>query len=231
MKHKIAFAGIDGSGKTTCMDLLISKLQSRYNLTKVGDPCIFCKDGEKKVVRNTYYRVKGRVRPISKKYGFYNLFLIWSFICKFLVAKYLELFKKNDLIMYESDILLHAAVYITYHFPFSKIISSNLRFKIVSMLLGTKSKKNFSIFYMDTEPEVAMERIHKRAETGVDIHAHENTRDLKKLKKEFDDILEVASEKGFEIFRINTNGKSLDEVAIEVQTILEKKLSTSLQKS
>jgi thymidylate kinase len=222
MRHKIAFAGIDGSGKSTCMGLLMSRLESKYNLLKIGDPSVFWENGKKSVVRYACYKVKDRVRPISKKYGFYNVFLIWNIICKFLVAKYLEFFKKSDVIMYESDMMLHAAVYITYHFPFSRIINKELRFRIVSMLL--RQGKNFSIFYMDTEPEVAMERIRKRAETGVDIDPHENTRDLKKLKKEFDDILDVASEKGFEIFRINTNGKSPDEVAMEVQRILEKKL-------
>jgi predicted regulator of amino acid metabolism with ACT domain len=75
-----------------------------------------------------------------------------------------------------------------------------------------------------------MKRIHKRAETGVDIHSHENLRDLKTLKKEFDSMVEVASENGFEIFKINTNERNLDEVVKEVQTLLEKKLLAPIKR-
>jgi len=230
MKHKILFAGIDGSGKSTCMDLLISRLQSRYSIMKIGnyDPYFFYKGEKKPAVKYRYYKIMDYIRPIAKKYRFYSVFLIFNFIYKFLISKYLELFKRSDMIVYDTDTLLHPAVYITYHMPFSKMIKSSLRFKICSMLFG--SKRNFSIFYLDTEPEVAIKRIHRRAETGVDIHSHENIRDLKTLKKEFDNMLEVASENGFEIFKINTNEKSLEEVVKEIQIILEKKLLTPIER-
>ncbi len=228
MKLRILFAGIDGSGKSTCLDLLISKLDSTYSIMKISklNPCIFFKGERKLAVKHTGYEIMEYIRPISVKYRFHSVFLIMNFIYKFLISKYLELFKESDIVIYDSDILLHPAVHITYHLPFTSMIKNGLRFRIASMLFG--SKRNLLIFYLDTEPEIAMERIHKRAEKGVDIHAHENTRDLKRLKEKFDNILEVASENGFEIFRINTNNKSLDEVANQVQTILEKKLSTPL---
>ena len=225
MKHKVLFAGIDGSGKSTCLDLLISKLESKYSILKIGncDPYIFFKGEKKSAIKYRSYKIMEYIRPISVRYRFYGIFLLLNFTYKFLLSKYVELLKKSDLIMYETDTLLHPAVYITYHMPFSRMITNGSRFKICSFLFG--AKRNFSIFYLDAKPEVAMERIHKRAEKGDDIHGHENTRDLTKLKKEFDSMLEVASENGFEIFRINTNHKSLDEVAKEVQIILEEKLS------
>lgn len=221
MKTKILFAGIDGSGKSACLDLLISRLDSRYSILKIGnyDPYIFCNGVKYLAIRYKLYKIVDYIRPISMKYRFHGMFLILNFIYKFLVSKYLELLKKSDLIMYDTDIFLHPAVYITYHFPFSRMIKNSIRFRIVSILFG--SKKNFSIFYLDTEPEVAMERILKR---GADIHAHENIGDLTKLKKEFDNMLEVALENGFQVFKINTNDKSLIEVVDEVQIRLEKNL-------
>lgn len=230
MKHKILFAGIDGSGKSTCMDLLISRLQSRYSIMKIGnyDPYLFYKGKKEPAVKYRYYKIMDHIRPIAKKYHFYSLFLVFNFTYKFLISKYLELFKKSDIIIYDTDTLLHPAVYITYHISFTKKINSALRLKICSMLFG--SRRNFSIFYLDTDPEVAMKRIHKRAETGVDIHSHENIMDLRTLKSEFDSMIEVASENGFEIFKINTNERNLDEVVREVQTLLEKKLSAPVKR-
>jgi adenylate kinase len=228
MKLRILFAGIDGSGKSTCLDLLIPKLDSRYSIMKISKltPYIFFKGERKLVVKYTGYEIMDYIRPISMKYHFHSAFLILNFMYKFLVSKYLELFKKSDIIIYDSDILLHPAVHITYHLPFTRFIKNGLRFRIASILFG--SKRNLSIFYLDTDPEIAMGRIQRRAEKGVDIHTHENTKDLQRLKEEFDKILETASENGFEIFRINTNEKSLDEVANQVQTILEKKLCTAV---
>jgi adenylate kinase len=230
MKHKILFAGIDGSGKSTCMDLLISRLQSRYSIMKIGnyDPYFFHKGERKPAIKYRYYKIMDYIRPIAKKCHFYSIFLIFNFTYKFIISKYLEFFKESDIIIYDTDTLLHPAVYITYHMPFSKVIKSSLRLRICSVLFG--SKRNFSIFYLDTDPEVAMKRIHKRAETGVDIHSHENIRDLKTLKKEFDSMVEVASENGFEIFKINTNERNLDEVVKEVQTLLEKKLLAPIKR-
>jgi thymidylate kinase len=82
-------------------------------------------------------------------------------------------------------------------------------------------KGNYTIFYLDVEPEVAMERICKR---GSPIQPHENVRDLGTLRNEFADIIEIALKYGFEIFRINTNVKNLEEVTDEVHSIIEKKL-------
>jgi thymidylate kinase len=122
--------------------------------------------------------------------------------------------------MYETDTLLHPAVYINYHLPFMRLISANLKFKLLSVVFG--SRNNSSIFYLDTAPEVAMERIHRRASH---INAHENTRDLAKLKKDFEIVHEVAVREGYAIFKIDTNNRSLDEVAREIERIVATKIS------
>lgn len=221
MKHRVLFAGIDGSGKTTCLNLLIPRMESKYSITKIGncDPHIHYRGESKSFFRHRYYSVIERIRPLSIKYHFHSLFLIFNFTYKLLVSKYAEVSTHTDLIMYETDTLLHPAVYINYHLPFTRLISAKLKFKLLSLVFG--SKNNSSIFYLDTAPEMAMERIHRRASH---INAHENTRDLTKLKKYFEIVQEVAIREGYAIFRIDTNNKSLDEVAREVERIVETKM-------
>lgn len=221
MKHRVLFAGIDGSGKTTCLNLLIPRMESKYSITKIGncDPCTYYRGESKSFFRCRYYSVIERIRPISIKYHFHSLFLIFNFIYKLLVSKYAELSTQSDLIMYETDTLLHPAVYINYHLPFTRVIHSKLKFSLLSLIFG--SKNNSSIFYLDTAPEVAMKRIHRRASH---INAHENTRDLTKLKKDFEIVQEVALRQGYAIYRIDTNNRSLEEVAREVERIVETKM-------
>ena len=221
-RHKVLFAGIDGSGKTTCLNLLVAKLEERYSIIKIGnhDPYFFYQGTQRSAANNKVYKIMDWLRPVSQRFRCYGLFLVVNFTYKHLLAKYVEWFKRSDIIMYETDVLLHPVVYIRYHFPVSRWISGKLRFKIVKTLFGPG--KDCSIFYLDTSPEVAMDRILSR---GGDIHEHENTRDLKKLKVEFDSMLEVVRENGFDIVRVNTNGRTLDEVLKEIQGILEEKLN------
>lgn len=217
MIHKLFFAGIDGSGKSNCSDLLILRLESKYSVLKIinRDASVVF-NGNRYIVFNRCHKLLGEIRSISRKYRLYGVFLILKSIYFLLVSKYIERYKKTDLVIYEIDKLLHPSVYVTYHFPLTRLINRKWRFRIAKMLFG--SKKNFSIFYLDTDPEVAMQRICKR---GTDVQAHENIQDLVKLKQEFDNMIEIALKEGVEIFKIKTNDKNLEEVADEVQSIIE----------
>src|SRR5579885_1163218 len=168
MKHKISFAGIDGSGKSTCLDLLISKLDSTYSIMKIGTPYVFFKGERNLIIKHGCFRAVEHYKTTSRQYRFHSVFLIFNFIYKFLVSKYLEVFKRGELIMFENDLLLQPLVYMAHHLPMTKIVKKSLRFRILSILFGSKS--DFSIFYLDTEPEVAIERIHKR---GIHIDSQE----------------------------------------------------------
>jgi len=220
MIHKLFFAGIDGSGKSTCSDLLILRLESKYKVLKIinRDASVVF-NGNRFIVFNRCYKVLGEIRNISIKYRVYGVFLILKSIYFLLVSKYIEHYINTDLIIYEIDKLLHPSVYVIYHFPLTRLINLKWRFRIARMLFG--SKKNFSIFYLDTDPEVAMQRI---CERGSDVQAHENIQDLGKLKQEFDNMIEIALKHGFEIFRINTNNKNEEEVADEIQSVLKNRI-------
>ncbi len=175
------------------------------------------------------YDVHGTMESIghiSKKYHCYGVFLILNFLIKYMLTKYLELFKRSDLIMYETDTLLHPTVHATFHFPLSKLISNRARLRIVSTLFG--SKKDMMIFFLDADPKIAMERIHKR---GDPLDAHENPEDLEMLRAEFHKMVTIAAENGFNIVKISTDNKSPEEVVNEIGGALEERWSTTYGRS
>jgi len=221
MDSRVLFAGIDGSGKSSCLEAIIKRLDSEYSILKISnyDPCFYYRGEKTPAFKFNLNSILDYMRPVSVKYKFFGIFLLINFTYKYVLSKYLELFKKSNLIIYETDLLLHPAVYITYHFQMSKILNSRLRFKILSLLFG--SKKKSMVFYLDTNPRIAMKRILKR---GSVIDSHENIEDLEKLRMEFDKVLKVALDRGYKIYRIDTNQRNLDGVADEVQLIIERKL-------
>ena len=83
-------------------------------------------------------------------------------------------------------------------------------------------KRRLTIFYLDIDPSIAMQRIIER---GDDIQPHENYSDLRNLQAEFGRVLEEASRQGFEIVRINTHTKNLKEVVDEMETVLQTRFS------
>jgi len=221
MSYKILFAGIDGSGKSTSADLLTSKLSEKYRILKIGNRNSYISHNreKKRVVPSKWYKLIDHMRILSKKIHAYGFFLVFNILYKYIASKYIVNFIRVDIIMYETDILLHPAVYMTYHFPLTKKLSPRIRFKIVKMLFGFK--KNFLIFYLDTDPSIAVERIHRR---DVPIQPHENCEDLEVLRNEFVDVLNAASKGGFEIVRINTDKKNLETVVGEMERVLKEKM-------
>lgn len=218
MKRKIVFSGIDGAGKSTSLDLLISRLDSRYKILKIGfrEPYLFYR-GKKEVALK--YDVQGAIEPIgnfSKKCRCYSMFLVFKFFVKKMLTKYLEIFKRYDVAMYETDTLLHPAVHVTFHFPSSKSLGQKFRLRIASALFG--SKKGLAIVFLDADPKITVKRIHKR---GDPIDAHENIRDLEVLRGEFHKMLDVASDAGFDIIRISTDNNSPEQVVNEIEEALE----------
>ena len=221
--HKVLLTGIDGSGKSTCLDLLIARLQRSYTVTKVvNKDASIHRNGERfLVLRPMYEKIEG-MRGASLKYHFYGLFLVVKFLYKRYVIRHVLRHEASDLTMFEFDLLLHPSVHLVYHFPFTRRIGRRLRFRLMSWLTGTNPA--FSVFHLETEPEIAMERIRKR---GATLARHENVNDLRALKEEFDRVIEVATELGYRIDRVNTGDKSPADVADEIETILTRRLSAA----
>jgi thymidylate kinase len=221
--HQVLLTGIDGSGKSTCLDMLISRLQRTYTVTKVvnKDASIY-RNGERLLVLRPVYERIEAMRTASLKYHFYGLFLVVKFLYKRYVIRHVQKHEISDVTMFEFDLLLHPSVHLVYHFPFTRRIGRRLRFRLMSWLTGATPE--FSVFHLDTEPEIAMERIRKR---GATLARHENVNDLRALKEEFDQVIEVATELGYRIDRVNTGDRSPADVADEIETILTRRLSAA----
>lgn len=117
-----------------------------------------------------------------------------KYLYKFVVVKYVERFGKCDLMMFEIDFLLHPAVFVAYHFPWTGKISSKLRMRLFSCLYGSKDKS--TILHLDIDPVEAVRRIHAR---GEEVQAHENQRDLTTLRAEFARVIAAGRSDGFYI--------------------------------
>lgn len=222
MTFKLFFSGIDGAGKTACADLLTARLASRYRILKVGSYDFYIYfNGQKYLVAKRRLSTKKRFLDTRLKSHFYGVFLILNFIYKAVTIVFIKLFTKVDLVIYETDSLLHPAAYITYHFPITQVLNRKLRLRVLGFLFG--SRKASVRIYLDVDPEIAMDRINKR---GFDGGSHENLRDLTQIKAELDCLVKLVANNGFDVMRIDTNLKSLDEVARDIELMVDRNLSS-----
>lgn len=220
MKQRVLFAGIDGSGKSSSLDRLISIFEKDYKIIKiVNSDGSLVVAGARQLVFKRFYRLVEWVRPRSKKYHFYSFFLALKYLYKFAVVKYVERFGKCDLMMFEIDFLLHPAVYVTYHFPWTGKISSKSRMRLFSSLYGSKGKS--TILHLDIEPDEAVRRIHDR---GEEVQLHENLRDLTMLRAEFGRVVAAGRSDGFYIHTISSR-QSQNEVVAEAERVLRERLA------
>ena len=221
MTYKLFFSGIDGSGKTACANLLTAKLASKYRVVTTGsrDFYLYFK-GQKSLVAKR--RLYSKSELLKTRFGnhFYGVFLVLNFIYKAITVCQVKLFTRPDLMIYEADSVLHPAAYITYHFPITRHLDRRIRLAALRILFG--SRKCSVRIYLDVDPKIAVERINKR---GTDGGSHENLKDLTQIKAEIDGLIDVALDSGFEIFKVNTNIKNIEEVACDVEKLVERKMS------
>ncbi len=222
---KIFFAGIDGSGKSTCLELLLSRLNENYRILKIGtgSPQIFWKGKKETIINKFFYPESGHTPSLYESHHLRGLFIIFRFLANFLVTQYAKLRDKTDIIICETDTILHPSVYVTYYHPWTKKLKNSIRFKILNRLFGPR--KNFVIFYLDTDPTTAMERIERRNTT---FDRHENIDDLRMLKTSLDAVVEVALKSGVEVVKIDTKGKTRNSVCRDMERVLREKFSLTL---
>jgi thymidylate kinase len=218
---EIFLTGIDGSGKSAALDSLISRLDGRYRILSNGDELYVHFKGQKNRaskwgLHTVIDRLKGRPRYFPLR----GLLSLLSFAARCFEAAYLKRYGNIDLLLYETDTVLHPAAFSAFHFPWIRRIDRGVRLKILQALFGPP--KNSLTFYLDTDFHTANDRIVRRSKAP---DPHENVRDLEILKREFDDVVRIASVKDTRIIRINTNNRSIDAVVNEMETALKEKLA------
>jgi len=130
-----------------------------------------------------------------------------------LIPYYLELKskKKVPLLISDRDPILDTLCYAHYYLWdwFFKIIKRPLRFSL---------ERFFSypdiLVYLDVSPEISIKRYPKRTQL------HEKAETLTRLRSMYHDELKRIKNQGVKVVLINTDHKSLDEVTLEIKTLL-----------
>ena len=219
---KVLIAGLDGSGKSTSLNLLVKRMADRHRVLRLGsnrEPRMFFRGQDCPALRVGLSERIASVRRVACKARLYRVFLACNFAFKYILARYLERFAGADLIVYEADRLLHPAVYVTYHVPTSRRFGARTRFRLLRALFG--SRTNLLAFYLEIDPEVAVQRIHAR---GGERAGHENYEDLRALESEFGEVLDAAVDSGLEVVRLDSGRRTPEEIATEMARVVETKL-------
>jgi thymidylate kinase len=232
MKQKVLFAGIDGTGKTTCLYALLDRMDPAWRVLKIGFSGTYLVHGGERR-RLVSQALQERIEAIgegSRRFRLYGVFLIFNFLWKYALSKYLQLSQRADVVMFETDTLLHPAVYLTHHFAFARKIPPRWRFRVVSWLFGRR--RGTLILYLEADPAVSVERVERRErEKGIPVEPHENLRDLSALKLEFERMVAAAVAAGYRVVRIDTTHRSSDEVTALAQQALASALGGRLPQS
>ncbi len=222
MTFRVSVSGIDGSGKSTSISDLVSKLSKEFCVAKVGRPVYIEKNRERK------YLYEGLINTLDKVHEFMDKnksktgvlmasclnVLVQPSLEQKIIHKY-----KPDIIITSRDMSLCPAVYITYYLPLSKKIPTELRLKIFNSfrILGLPDL----LFYLDIEPSVATNRISKRineeksglkTERAKRYHMHENSKDLSELREYYLESIKILKSKGYNVMYICTSSLKREEV-------------------
>lgn len=229
MVHRTSVIGIDGAGKDTAISSVTSSLSLNNKIVKLGRPTYV---EENKTRTYLFENTLGLFDRMHSTFDGFKLkagvLLINSVSVSLLSGMERGIIDKYspDIIVSGRDITICPTVYVTYYFPPSRKISTELRLRMFSSLrkLGYPDE----IVYLDVNPELAESRITKRiaaGEFGNDRaskwrHMHENSNDLSELRKYYLEAIDILSNNGIRIFTVDTNNISKSEVAKRIERII-----------
>lgn len=234
--YKVTFSGIDGSGKSTSIDVISSTLaESGLVLIHPYRPAFadLAKKGRiyfsNKLNRVTdYCHDKADDHRIKNLVGLINV--IYSRVATSIERNAIKKYNP-DLILLGRDPVLDPLAYSSYYFPFTQDMSIEEKVRI-TLSINQASTANL-LFYMDIDPEVAYDRILKRIERekrdGAKdrakwVHMHENPEELQFLKYQFEQALPFLEKKlGINIIRIDASkpqGEVIKEMLINIQELM-----------
>lgn len=218
------FAGIDGSGKSTCLDGLVDRLEGELRVLRIGVDGfeLFHRGTHRQLVSSERMEAVGdRVRG-TFLYGFW---LMANFARKMFFSRYYEWFGDYDVVMFETDTLLNPSVYIAYHFPWlDRFLPARRRFALLSALFG--APRHTLILYLEVTPEVGLARCERReAEEGYAIEPHENLDDLRVLAATFEEVVAAARRKGYALESIATDALSEKEMIDAAERVVRARLA------
>jgi thymidylate kinase len=213
----VYFSGIDGSGKTSCMEGLIARLSPPNRILRVGTTgVLLLADGESEhLMDSERMQALGRKVRGTPLYGFW---LIGHFVYKFVAAKYFSRSADYQIAMLETDTLINPSAYLSFHFPrLCRLLSPATRFSLLHAFFG--ARRRTVILYLDVDPIVGVGRCRTREEdTGQVMDPHENVEDLTRVRDQLGEIIQAAQAKGYDLVTIDTSSLSVEQVIDAAET-------------
>lgn len=199
----IAFLGIDGSGKSKCIDTLAHRLRQAYSVISLSWE------------RSEYY--------YRGAYAIQNEYLIPPFCKAHAISRgvaYAERQFENPLTaegsrqriaiyLQDRDTVIDPAIMWGHYIPGMKKLPLNVRISLIKLLPGTRLSDRY--IFLDTQPEVAMERIRQRNPTAK-LASHESEETLRSLRGEYLQVVSYFQKNQYDPLVIDTTDKSADEV-------------------
>jgi thymidylate kinase len=234
MVYRASVIGIDGAGKSTTISDTVSNLSTDYRVAKLGRPIYIEED------RNRGYMFGSTTGFIDMLHSTFDRFSSKTAVLlvnglnvavqQNLERRVIEQWSP-DIVISSRDMTVCPSVYITYYFPSSKKISTELRIRIFESFrkLGYPDQ----LFYLDVDPKTADERITERmcrehdapaTERAKWRHMHEDTEHLSELRKYYLEAVSIIENKGINVMSISTIGRSRREVAAEMEHSLRQSL-------
>lgn len=228
MYLKAAITGIDGSGKSTVLDRLVSHPDFSLKAT-ISRPKY--EPGAWQVnavpVHRRLFGVVDYLTLMGDRFN--NGLLTGAVYAGMIVAGYkpaetvVKAIYKPDMLITERDIVLDSAVYSAFYFP--RIGGDlNTRLRIASLLTLTHLPD--LIIYLSVNPKVALKRIQESLEKKCWMgrkfkpHIHETLDGLAALQTFFMDALNSATAKGTEVIEVDANRDRPEEIAARLAPML-----------
>lgn len=219
----VYFSGIDGSGKTSCMEGLIARLSPPNRILRVGTTgVIMFSDGQSNHLMNSE-----RMQALGKKVRgtpLYGFWLICHFVYKFVAAKYFGQSADYQIAMLETDTLINPSAYLSFHFPrLCRLLSPATRFRLLNMFFG--ARRRTVILYLDVDPTIGVGRCQGREKVlGQAMDPHENVEDLTTVRGQLAEIVQAAQDKGYDLVTIDTTNMSVEQVIDTAETEIRNRL-------
>lgn len=211
---KISVVGLDGSGKSTSLDILVKQhIQS----ATVLDPSATLYDFEAWQVCHVPLgrRIAAFVDRKTLSGEKVNSRLLQGLIYASIMGLgshpfqwWLAMKYKPEVIVKERDTPIDGAVYTPFYFPASGRLTAEQRVWLISHVLRHKLPEQ--VVYIDVEPEVALARIHRSLEEKAwtkrkkKPHLHETLDGLTFLRRNYYEVLEAAAAAGTGVTIVNT---------------------------
>ena len=230
---KIAIIGIDGSGKSSCLEGVLRELSKR-KVAGIGDDVLVSEKGVLSRPKIGYLQIKSflgkRVKTIRNR-TFYKLAKFSELISRVKIHDAIETKYKPEIILIDGSPLINALGWGSFYHPDfysedqgetimkymmgEKIPPSRKVFYLKHIpeiflvnKLGIKFQKPDVVFFLKVSPALAVKRIQMR---GDERQIHEKIDFLEGLQKAYELVCNIIS-KTTRVYTINTDNKNPTEV-------------------